>query len=71
MRVRTILKAIGNPKLDIATSPGYWYFIYDDLDRNIYRTESVMVPRLSDLSLEEWVRCGKAFLEQIEYEHAG
>jgi hypothetical protein len=60
-----ILKAIGCSilNLNLYKGKGYWYFIYDDLDRNIHASRSVHVMNLSDLSLDRWVEEGKALIE--------
>ncbi len=58
-----ILTAIGCPILNLYKGKGYWYFIYDDLDRNIHASRSVHVMNLSDLSLDRWVEEGKALIE--------
>lgn len=60
---RKILKAIGCPILNLYKGEGYWYFVYDDLDRNVFETQSVYTVRLSNLPLEEWVREGKEFVQ--------
>lgn len=60
---RKILKAIGCPILNLYKGEGYWYFVYDDLDRNVFETQSVYTVRLSNLPLEEWVREGREFVQ--------
>lgn len=60
---RKILKEIGCPILNLYRGEGYWYFVYDDLDRNMFETQSVYTVRLSDLPLEIWVREGREFVQ--------
>lgn len=60
---RKILKAIGCPILNLYKGEGYWYFVYDDLDRNVFETQSVYAVRLSDMSLETWVQEGREFVQ--------
>lgn len=60
---RKILKAIGCPILSLYKGEGYWYFVYDDLDRNMFETQSVYAVRLSDMPLETWVQEGREFVQ--------
>jgi outer membrane protein assembly factor BamE (lipoprotein component of BamABCDE complex) len=54
-----ILKKIGCPMLDLVNGKGYWYFVYDDVENNIWETESVYTMYLNSLSVEQWVNIGK------------
>lgn len=69
---KKILKEIGCDKLDLWKAGegdrGYWVFQYDDPALKIYDTSSIMTPRLSDMTLEQWVTEGKGFVEHMEGE---
>jgi hypothetical protein len=63
-----ILKAAGNPAhvtLERVTGDGYWIFIYDDVDGNIYETVSVYTMRLSDMTVDQWVAYVPDLLTQV------
>lgn len=60
---RQILKAIGCPILNLYQGKGYWYFVYDDLDANVFETHSVYAVRLNQLPLETWVQEGQDFVK--------
>lgn len=67
-----VLKEIGCPKLDLVRDPaGYCYFIYDDVDANIYETHSVMVMWLNRLSEERWIEEGRSFVARVEAKKEG
>ncbi|CTQ45707.1 hypothetical protein [Roseibium aggregatum] len=71
MRLTTkkILKEVGSPYLDLWKPIGqsYWIFSYDDLETaGIYETESVYTPCLVDMTLDQWVAIGKAFVEKVQ-----
>lgn len=67
-RKDTILILIGCPQLDLIKvnsingTGGYWYFEFDT--GNKYETESVMVPKLKDMSIDAWVAIGKEFVNK-------
>lgn len=65
MRTATILKAIGEPKLTLHDGGGYWYFVYDDVERNIHETLSVPVFRLNHMALASWVEEGKQLIQNV------
>lgn len=60
---RKILKAIGCPILNLYRGYGYWYFVYDDLDRGVFEIQSVYAVHLSDMPLETWVQEGREFVQ--------
>jgi len=60
-----VVKVIGNKHLNLYPDKDYWYFTYDDSPR-VFETHSVLVPRLSDQTLEEWVDEGRAFCRAVE-----
>lgn len=64
LTARRILKEIGSPYLALYNGGDYWYFKFDD--GTFFETQSVMVPRLRDLSLRQWVAEGREFLARIE-----
>lgn len=61
-----ILKAIDCKHLQLVRVAGhaYWYFMYDNAV--VYETESVYTPRLSDITLEQWVEIGEDFAGKVE-----
>lgn len=68
---KAILKQVGSPYLDLHIVPDagggrYVYFEYDAPAAFKYDTRSVMVPRLSDMSIEQWVAEGKALVAEME-----
>lgn len=63
---KQILKKVNNPKMDLEIGQGYVYFIYDDLEKNIYDTHSVLVPRLNDLSLDSWIYEAEKFIKILQ-----
>jgi hypothetical protein len=62
-KVSSVLKAIGEKRLALYSNSkeGYWYFAFDDKERNIFETQTVYVMRLSDMPLERWIEDGKDF----------
>ena len=64
LTTRRILKEIGSPYLALYNGGGYWYFAFHDGVE--FETHSVMVLRLRDLSLRQWVAEGREFLARIE-----
>ena len=48
-----IIKAVGNPHLNLYASDGYFYFVFDNGDINDYDDHSVYVYRLKHLSLSQ------------------
>lgn len=64
--VTKALAAKGHPRVELIRGEGYLFFVFDDPARNIYDTRSVMVPRLGDLTLDQWVEDGVAFARDIE-----
>ena len=65
---KQIVNKIGCKYLSLCKGDGYWYFIYDDLERNIFETCSVPVMFLSQMKLDLWVEDGLAFVKQVEAE---
>lgn len=60
-------KAIGDPRLKLVAGKGYWYFIFDDVEKhNIFETHSIYTMRLNDMPLERWVEEGKDFLAKMK-----
>jgi hypothetical protein len=64
--IKSVLKALDNPKgLDLAKGSGYFYFIFDNPEANIFETESVYVCHMTHLDFESWVRTGRDFLAKM------
>jgi len=66
MHLRTVNNVFSASKLPIELVKGkdYLYLIFDDSTR--YDTLSIMVPRLNDLTLAQWVEEGKQFAAKME-----
>lgn len=64
--IKSILKEISCPKLDLYQGKGYLYFVYNDPANDVYDTESVYVYRLSDLPKQRWIEDGKAFVSSVQ-----
>ena len=60
-----IIKAVGNPHLNLYASDGYFYFVFDNVDINDYDDHSVYVYRLKHLSLSQWINEAQTFLKGI------
>jgi len=66
-KAKSVIKAIGDPRLELVAGKGYWYFVFNDIRKNnLFDTQSVMVMRLSDLSQERWIEEGKDFLAKMQ-----
>ena len=63
--VKTILKHIGEPNLELYKGRGYFYFVYDNGDK-IYEERCVMVTALNHLSLDSWVYEGKRLVDSVK-----
>lgn len=65
MRLRTINNVFSAAKLplELVRGKGYFYFVFDDGKR--YDTLSVMVYRLNDLTLAQWVDEGKQYAARM------
>lgn len=64
--VNQVLSKIKNDKLSLLKGDGYWYFVYDDAENNIFETESVYIMYLSSMDVGEWVSIGKGFVVRVE-----
>ena len=60
-----ILNILDVPHLSLYEGPGYYYFVYDDVDADVYQTRSVMVYRLNHMTLDQWVQEGRSFVNEI------
>ena len=76
LRVSTIENAVNsnlrNPYINLYMGKGYWYFVYDDPVHCIYRTRSVYVNRLNDLTLEQWCESAEELIFDVkdDYDYA-
>jgi hypothetical protein len=64
-RAATVVKALRDPRLKLVAGKGYWYFIFDDVKANRYETHSVLVMRLNQLPLKQWIEEGREFLNKV------
>lgn len=59
--------------VELVKGDGYWYFVFTKMDNAgkcvFYDTNSVMVPRKSDLSDKAWIAEGEYFLKKAEREY--
>jgi len=64
-----ILKIIGCKHLELVkvNGSGYWYFKFDD--GHSYETESVYTPKLSDMTVLQWVEVGAAFVKECVHRY--
>jgi len=63
--VKAILREIGCPHLDLVQGKGYWYFVYDDKAKH-FHTYSIATMRLSAMTLDEWVKEGREWVQILE-----
>ena len=69
--IKSVLKALGNhPKLGLErinykSDLGYYIFIYN-IEEGYSETTSIYVNRLSHLSIDDWVKHGKKFINAME-----
>ena len=61
-----ILKKIGNKHLSLHRGLGYWYYVYDDVDTGIFKTNSVYTMYLKNMSFEQWVEEGLELVNSIK-----
>lgn len=52
-------------EVEMVRGGGYHYFIYSDVAKNIYETESHYVYYTSHLSYENWMEKGAAFINRM------
>ena len=64
--VNAINSTLRNPYINLYMGSGYWYFVYDDPNGDIYRTRSVYVRCLNVFTLDQWIEEGKDFVKEIE-----
>lgn len=68
--IRSVNRAIARAKIpvELVRAPeGYHYFIYDNPERGVYDTVSVMVPYTNSVSVERWVQWAEeAYVDIIE-----
>ena len=62
--VTAALRKAGYPYVELVSGKDYLYFVWDD-GKN-FETESVYVPRFSELTLEQWMDAGTAFAKQCQ-----
>lgn len=59
-RINRALAKEGLSNIEFVRGEGYCYFIFDDRGPN-YETESVYVPYVNSMPLEDWVEIGRDF----------
>ena len=73
MQTRTVEAAVNsnlrNPYISLYKGEGYWYFVYDDPVHCIYRTRSVYVYRLNELTLEQWCESAEELISEVKEDY--
>lgn len=64
LTIERILARLRNEHLSLEEAPTYWYFVYDN--GTVFRTHSVYVYRLNQLSLDQWVLEGRELILRAE-----
>jgi hypothetical protein len=64
-QLKTINKEFLNDSLELVKGSDYFYFVYDNPERDIYETKSVYVSNLNHMTKEEWIKEGKEFILEI------
>lgn len=65
LTTKKILKTINCPHLSLHQGVDYLYFMYDD-KKDLFDTWAVMVMKINDLTLEQWIEEGKEFIKRME-----
>lgn len=63
---KQVLKAIGEPHLQLIDAGGCWCFVYNDKAAGIFDTYSVYAMRLNDFPFCDWVAEGRGFVVTIK-----
>lgn len=63
---KQVLSKIKCNHLSLFKGDGYWYFVYDDAEKNIFETKSIPVMFLNQMPLDMWVQDGVDFVNEIE-----
>jgi hypothetical protein len=69
-RLKTLNRQIKSldERCELVMGNGYQYFLFDDVEQNVYEMESVYVPRLNDLPLIQWIEMAYDFIENVKEE---
>lgn len=51
-------------KLELVKGDGYHYFVFDDVDANVYETHSVMVSYTKQLTIAQWMEEARGFAQR-------
>lgn len=54
--------------LELVKGDGYCYWVYDAAEANIFETESVYVPRISDLTVSAWLDHARDLVDFVNEE---
>lgn len=65
-QLKTVNKAIAKLGLELVKGEGYFYFDGEDDRLFALKTTSVYVPRVSDLTLAQWIEEAEDVARQIE-----
>jgi len=63
---KQILKKINCKDLSLYKGDGYWYFVYDKPENNIFETYSVPCMYLNQMPVDMWISDGLEFVKSIE-----
>lgn len=66
MKCRTVTKAFQAANLPLKLRAGRGYFIMEYDSGSRYETKSVMVYRLHQLTMEQWIEEGKLFAKELK-----
>lgn len=64
MKKQTILKTIGEEHLMLYEQHSHFLWVYDDDET--YEATATWVDKISDMTIEEWVADGQAFMEYVK-----
>lgn len=67
-RIKEVNAAIAkliDPRIELVKGEGYFYFQFDDQEANRFETHSIMTPRITDQSKEQWIRDAREFADKV------
>ena len=66
LTTKQVLKAIGEPHLQLIDADGCWCFIYSDKTTGVFDTYRIYAMRLTDFPLCDWVGEGRGFVAKLK-----
>ena len=55
--------------VELVKGEGYFYFIFDRIDANVFETKSEYTMYLMDLTFDSWVDLGRTFAIEMFYKY--